>query len=228
VLSNLLVLFAAAGLAFLAGVLVWVYPQDSPHLLIEVAWIALSTFIGAYAAFRLQTRREDAKAVATRAVLATTLLVELRWLNSILRQAAISGVPAGDPFAHPVLEAALREPELFDHPAAVALAHFRSLLLDVQNDARAAQAPRNPDDALAFRREQLLRASVKAKATYAANALADVKDALLRSGGTLPPAIQEEPATLDAPPPLLPSPFELFEAPGPGSPTSAPREPGSR
>jgi len=209
VLSRPLVLTTFCA-AFLAGALVRVYPVDAPHLLIEFAGIALSTFVGAYAAFRLQTRREDARAVATRAIVATTLLVELRLLNSILRQAAVGGTPAGDPFAHPVLEGALREPDLFDRAAAVALAHFRSLLLDVQNDARAAQAPRDPEDMRAFQREQLLRASVRGKATYAANALADVKEALLRNGGTMPPPIRERPSTLDVPPTLHPSPFEVF------------------
>ena len=48
-----------------------------------------------------------------------------------------------------------------------------------------------------------------------------IKLALLGSGGTLPPRITERPATLDAPPPLLPSPFELFESPG-ADPQSSP------
>jgi hypothetical protein len=183
------------------------------HLWIEFAGIALSTFVGAWGAFSLQARREEAKTSAKRGMTATALLVELRWLNSILRQAAAGGVPAGDPFAHPVLEAALREPDLFDRPTAVALAHFRNLLLDVQNNARAAQAPRDPEDFGAFRREHRLFLSVQVKAVYAANALTDVKEALLKSGGALPPPIAERPTTLDAAPPLLPSPFELFEAP---------------
>jgi hypothetical protein len=183
------------------------------HLWIEFAGIGLSTFVGAWGAFSLQARREDAKASAKRGMIATALLVELRWLNSILRQAATGGVPTGDPFVHPVLEGALREPDLFDRATAVTLAHFRTLLLDVQNDARAAQAPRDPEDFGAFRREQRLFASVRVKAVYAANALTEVREALLRSGGTLPPPIAERPATLDAPPPLLPTPFELFDAP---------------
>src|SRR5206468_11332097 len=128
-------------------------------------------FVGAYAAFGLQARREDTKARAKRAVVATALLVELQWLNSILRQVSVGGVPAGDPFVHPVLEAALREPDLFDRETAVALTHLRNLLLDVQNDARAAQAPRDPEDFSALKRELRLSASVKVKAIYAANAL---------------------------------------------------------
>ena len=183
------------------------------HLWSELVGIALSTFVGALAAFGLQTRREEVKTRAKRAVIATALLVELRWLNSILRQAATGGVPAGDPFAHPVLEGVLREPDLFDRTTAVALAHFRNLLLDVQNDARAAQAPRDPEDPRALYKELRLYASVKVKATYAANAITEVKTALLTSGGTLPPPIQERPATLEARPQLLPSPFELFETP---------------
>ena len=61
------VVLAAVGAAFLAGVLVWVYPHDGPHLLVEFAGISLSTFVGAYGAFQLQIRREDAKTLAERA-----------------------------------------------------------------------------------------------------------------------------------------------------------------
>src|SRR5205085_6638512 len=108
-------------------------------------------------------RREDRKARAKRAVLATTLLVELQWLNGILRQAVQGGAPVGDPFVHPVLEGALREPDVFDGATAVRLAHFRSLLLDVQNDARTAQAPRDREDFGALQRQVHLSAAVQVK-----------------------------------------------------------------
>lgn len=60
----------------------------------------------------------------------------------------------------------------------------------------------------------LLNASVKVKGTYAANAIKELKEALLASGGDLPPPLQEQPATATAPPKLLPNPFGLFEDPG--------------
>ena len=60
----------------------------------------------------------------------------------------------------------------------------------------------------------MFNASVKVKAINAANAIKDLKEALLKSGGALPPPIREQPATADAPPKLLASPFELFESPG--------------
>jgi hypothetical protein len=148
-----------------------------------------------------------------RAVLATALLVELRWLNGILRQVAVGGTPHGEPFDHPVLEAALRELGLFDRDAAVALAHFRSLLLDVRNDVRAAYRVREQAPLLF----PMINASVKAKATFASNAVKDLKEALLASGGEMPPPIQERPGTLASPPQLLASPFELFAPKAEGS-----------
>ncbi len=56
------------------------------HLLTEFAGIALSTFVGAYAAFGLQTRREEAKARATRAAVARALIADLRALEPVLLQ----------------------------------------------------------------------------------------------------------------------------------------------
>src|SRR6266568_4406955 len=61
------VFLAAVGVAFLAGMLIGFDPADAPRLLIEFGGIALSTFVGAWAAFRLQTRREDAALRAGRA-----------------------------------------------------------------------------------------------------------------------------------------------------------------
>lgn len=52
---------ASLGVALLAGVLIGFDPTDAPRLLIEFGGIVLSTFIGAWAAFALQTSREERK-----------------------------------------------------------------------------------------------------------------------------------------------------------------------
>ncbi len=175
---------------------------------------SFTTILGALLGFYAGHLKDAGERKDRRAILATALLVELRWLNGVLRQVAGGGVPQGDPFDHPVLEATMRELGLFDRSAAANLVHFRSLVLDVRNDARAAHEAQEPDSANAglF---YVLNASVKAKATFAANAIKDLKETLLASGGEMPPPIRERPGTLESLPQLLPSAFQLFDAPEP-------------
>ena len=78
------VVLVGVGFAFLAGVLVWVYPRDAPRLLVEFAGIMLSTFVGAYAAFQLQTQREEAKARAERAAALRRAQFALNAQSSVL------------------------------------------------------------------------------------------------------------------------------------------------
>jgi len=52
---------AAAVVAFLTGILIGSDPVNAPRLLIEFGGIVVSTFVGAWAAFRLQTQTEEAK-----------------------------------------------------------------------------------------------------------------------------------------------------------------------
>lgn len=170
---------------------------------------SFTTILGALLGYYLGHLKDARERKARRAVLATALLAELRFLNGVLRQVAVGGVPQGDPFAHPVLEAALRELGLFERDAAVALTHFRGFLLDVRNDARAAHQEARTSAPRMF---YVLNESVKVKATYAANAIKDLKAAMLASGGQLPPPIRERPVTVGSLPQLLPSPFELFGA----------------
>lgn len=175
---------------------------------------SLTTAFGGLLGYWLGHLKEARERRERRTVLASALLVELRALNGVLRQVAGGGVPYGDPFHHPVLEATLGELSLFERETAVALTHFRNLLLDAQHDVRAAHRAQSGD--MGPQMFYVLNDSVKVKATYAANAIRDVKAALLKSGGQLPPPIRERPATREAPPQLLPSPFELFEDPEAG------------
>ena len=56
------------------------------HLWTELAGIALSTFVGAWAAFRLQAKREEAQGRARRAAVATAIIADLRALEPVLIQ----------------------------------------------------------------------------------------------------------------------------------------------
>ena len=157
-----------------------------------------------------------------RAVVATGLLSELRWLNSQLRQVAPRGTPIGDPLASPVLDGAVGELSLFGTAAAQAMCHFHSLLRDVRSECLTAERIRHTDIPQAF---YAINRSVMVKAVFAANAIAALKRELIESGGELPAPIAELPVSGPDVPKLLPSPFETFHAPsseqrGGPSPTS--------
>ena len=143
-----------------------------------------------------------------RAILATGVLSELRWLNSQLRQIAKSGPPIGNPLACPVLDGALGELSLFEATTAQAMCHFHSLLRDVRSDCAIAQQVQHGDIPQAY---YALSHSVMVKAVLAANAIAALKRQLTETHGTLPPAITEQPVMGNEMPQLLPSPFELFD-----------------
>lgn len=87
--SRSVVLFGAS-IAFLTGVLLRLDPQNAPHLLIEFSGIALSTFVGAYAAFRLQTKREELEIRSKRAASLRTaqfaLVAQANSLQSLLTE----------------------------------------------------------------------------------------------------------------------------------------------
>ena len=117
-----------------------------------------------------------------RKTLASGLLSELRWLDGILRQIVQHGpVSFYDPLGHPFIEAAISRLTLFDQPTAQRIAHFHAMLRDVRAGVN---EYRVHPEAVAERREEYKR-FLKSKASFAAQAIPALKDALLDAGGSL-------------------------------------------
>lgn len=157
-----------------------------------------------YVAARYQgwvERRRD------RLVLATAMLSELRWLEGLLRQVYQHG-PASfyDPFDHPILAGLVERLDLFAPATAERLSHFYSLLRDVRagmNEYRANA------EKLGTQKDEYRR-FLKGKAFFAASAVRELKNALVREGGSLPPKIAEQTIDGAALPALPPPSFDQF------------------
>ena len=169
----------------------------------ELSLVVIGAALG-YAGARYQ---EWLKIKRAKRTLATGVLSELRWLEGILHQIYDYG-PASyyDALEHPMIEATLPHLMLFQPDTAERLSHFHNLLRDTRalmNRYREA-----PDPVIA-QRQQFVHFT-KAKAYYAATAVATLAAAMRKEGGRMPPPIEEKPITTNTLPPLPGRTFDSF------------------
>lgn len=168
-------------------------------LLIGGALALLGVIVGAFFA-GLGTRSARRRA---RRTLATTMLLELRRIDAVLRKVVGLDNPTSFPsLDHPIMEAALRDLTMFRTETAARIAQFHGALRGIQNEIGDYR-----DNPLRWAgRLGELNQLIKTRAAAACRAVPELLRALEGEGGAPPPQLHETPSRAPATPSGLPPP----------------------
>jgi hypothetical protein len=161
----------------------------------------VSVWLGA----RLASARARGERRRARRTLATTMLLELRRVDAVLRRVVALDNPASFPsLDHPIMEAALRDLTLFDTATAARIAQFHGALRGIQHEIGDYR-----DNPLRWAgRLGELNQLIKGRAAAACRAVPELRKALEQEGGTPPPPLGEpSPGASPGKPGLPPPPF---------------------
>jgi hypothetical protein len=161
--------------------------------------LLLAMWLGA----RIAGGRDRAERGRARRTIATTMLLELRRLDAILRRVVALENPTSFPsLDHPIMEAALRDLTLFHTATAARIAQFHGALRGIQHEIGDYR-----DNPLRWAgRLSELNQLIKTRAAAACRAVPELVKALEKEGGSPPPHLGESAPsasaqTKDLPPP---------------------------
>jgi hypothetical protein len=173
--------------------------KNALPLLIGAGLALLGVIVGAFfAGLGAHTARRRA-----RRTLATTMLLELRRIDAVLRKVVGLENPTSFPsLDHPIMEAALRDLTMFRTDTAARIAQFHGALRGIQNEIGDYR-----DNPLRWAgRLGELNQLIKTRAAAACRAVPELLRALEREGGAPPPQLHETPSRAPATPSGLPPP----------------------
>jgi hypothetical protein len=152
----------------------------------------LIAILAAWLGARLAGLRARADRRRARRTLATTMLLELRRIDAVLRRVVALESPTSFPsLDHPIMEAALRDLTLFQTPTAARVAQFHGALRGIQQEIGDYR-----DNPLRWAgRLSELNQLIKSRAAAACRAVPELMKALEREGGAPPPHLPESPSS---------------------------------